>query len=85
MRRFIERFYMVTTASPNEQLEYARYRNPRKIAYRAEVSVNGIIHCGQNPFIVGRRAEGVRLTDNGILSWVEGGKELSLVVESATL
>ena len=85
MRRFIERFYMVATASPNEQLEYARYRNPRTIAYRAEVSANGIIHCGQNPFIVGRRAERVRLTDDGFLTWIEGGKELSLMMESATL
>ena len=83
VRKFVERFHITATASVNEQIEYARYTNPRPPAYRADVSAKGIIHCGHNPFIVARRAADVRLTDLNVLQWIENGRQRSLKLHSA--
>ena len=83
VREFVERFYITATASVSEQIEYARYTNPRPPAYTANVSAKGLIDCGHNPFIVARRAEDVRLTDLDVLQWTENGRERSLNLHSA--
>ena len=78
IKKFIERHYLVATATVGEQIEYASYRNPRKPAYPAEVSAGGVIHCGHSPFIVGRRGEDVHLAEDGHLVWKEGGQQRML-------
>ena len=78
VRKFIERFHVVATALAREQIEYARYREPREIAYRASVSRDGRIDCGHNPFIVGGRGDDVCLEENGDLNWTEAGRRRSI-------
>ena len=85
VRKFIERYYLATTAGVREQLEYARYRNPRELAYPAETSAGGLIHCGDNPFIVGRRAEDIHLAEDGHLVWVEDGHRRRIAINPEQL
>jgi len=82
IRKFIERHYLVVTATIGEQIEYARYRNPREPAYPVEVSVGGVIHCGYNPFIVARRGKDVHLNEDGHLVWTEGDQKRMLPTSS---
>ena len=78
IKKFVERHYLVVTATASEQIEYARYRNPRDLAYPVGVSVGGVIHCGHNPFIVARRGKDVHVDEDGYLVWTEDDQKRML-------
>lgn len=74
VRRYVERLYILHTASFDEMLDYARYRNPRPVPFQAEIHGDEIQY-GHNPWLVARKVEDLDASDTAAgeeeLTWTE--------------
>lgn len=63
VRRYVEQLYIEATASLEEKLLYARYKQPQEPPYRAHQE-QGMIHCGHNPWLEATKVDDLRVVMN---------------------
>jgi hypothetical protein len=69
IKEYVEWLYALLHYHPTDHLDFARYNNPT-VVYEAQfmitntgVPVGYAMHCGDNPFLVARRAKNISLIE----------------------